>query len=636
MRPGRIGVRAPLLFEHLEDRTVPTTATLTGSVLNVLGSYGADVIQISQASGVINVSGVATVFDANQVKLISIEAGASDDVVTVSPSVSAPTWVFGNSGNDQIVTGGGNATVYGGGGDDTISGGAGADVLYGGLGTNSVTGQAGDQVWQGTPYAAASLSTMAQDIVRLTNDFRVANGLAPLQVSGQLTAMADVQAKNMVSMVPLVGFDAAMSHVLYGVPQATLASRADYAGYDSSALGENIAYGYGTADAVMQAWINSPGHCANLLNVSFTQMGVSIAYTPEGIPYFAQDFGVPTADNPTGPTPTTTPTSDAIASSTQTVTSQLTDPIVVTQGFGAGSTRQGQIYAVGTVSGVDVYDMATGYRKFQLRPYGTTFKDGIRVAVADMTGDGMQDVVVAPPRGVSPLVRIYDGVSGKLVKSFYAYSIWWTGGVNIAVGDVTGDGRSDIVTGCDAGLPQVRVFNGKTFGAVRSFYAYATTFHGGVRVAAGDVNGDGKADIITAPGAGMPTIVKTFSGATGTMLSSFCPYDSSWTGGAFVAAGDIDGDGRADIVTGADAGAFAHVRAFSGSNNLLLSNFLADSSFNGGVRVAVRDVTGDGKAEIIAGLGRGGDEVNLCNSCGDVLAGFLATVPTIYAGLYVG
>src|SRR5262249_39186970 len=150
---------------------------------------------------------------------------------------------------------------------------------------------------------------------------------------------------------------------------------------------------------------------------------------------------------------------------------------------------------------------------------------------------------VAPARGAGPLIKVYDGVTGNQARSFSAYSRYWTGGVNLAVGDVNGDGRADIITGLDAGsTPLVRVFNGKTLGLMRGFYAYSTRFGGGVRVAAGDMNADGGANIITSPGAGTLWVVKVFSGASGAVLSSFTAYGSTWLRGAFVAAGDIDGD----------------------------------------------------------------------------------------------
>ena len=84
MRAHMTRSRLPLRVELLENRCVPTTATLTGGVLNVFGTSGVDDIHVSQANGAISVSGVAQSFSASQVKLISVEAMGSDDVVTVA------------------------------------------------------------------------------------------------------------------------------------------------------------------------------------------------------------------------------------------------------------------------------------------------------------------------------------------------------------------------------------------------------------------------------------------------------------------------------------------------------------------------------------------------------------------------
>ena len=112
-----------------------------------------------------------------------------------------------------------------------------------------------------------------------------------------------------------------------------------------------------------------------------------------------------------------------------------------------------------------------------------------------------------------------------------------------------------IVTGLGSGgAPQVGVFDSSTATRLSTFLAYGATFTGGVRVAAGDVNGDGVTDLVTGAGPGGASHIKVFDGATGTVLFSFFAFDPSFSGGVFVAAGDINGDGKADIVVGADSG----------------------------------------------------------------------------------
>src|SRR5205814_27128 len=149
----------------------------------------------------------------------------------------------------------------------------------------------------------------------------------------------------------------------------------------------------------------------------------------------------------------------------------------------------------------------------------------------------------------------------------------FTGGVTVAVGDVNGDGKLDIVTGADAGGgPHVKVIDATRLAQVQangqiadsalldSFFAYTATFTGGVRVATGDVNGDGKADIITGAGAGGGPHVRVFNATNLAELFSFFAFASSYTGGVFVAGGDLDGDGKADITASQGVGTQAHVR----------------------------------------------------------------------------
>ncbi|HEY1191467.1 MAG TPA: VCBS repeat-containing protein, partial [Gemmata sp.] len=152
------------------------------------------------------------------------------------------------------------------------------------------------------------------------------------------------------------------------------------------------------------------------------------------------------------------------------------------------------------------------------------------------------------PIGSAPVVRVLDATTLQPVATVNAYDSGFTGGVNVALADVTGDGVADLITGTTTGSSHVKVFDGVTFQQVKSFLAFPG-FTGGVNVAGGDVNGDGKADIVVSVASGGPPQVAVFSGADGSVLRSFLAYDSGFLGGVRVAVGDVDGDGKADITT---------------------------------------------------------------------------------------
>jgi hypothetical protein len=265
------------------------------------------------------------------------------------------------------------------------------------------------------------------------------------------------------------------------------------------------------------------------------------------------------------------------------------------------------------------------------------------VALGDVNRDNVPDLILAAGPGGGPHIRVLDGKSGAPIKgplgSFFAYNAGFTGGVFVASGDVNRDGFDDIITGADAGGgPHVRVFSGESGGLLYDFFAFSAGFTGGVRVAAGDVDGDGFADIITAAGPGGGPHVMAFSGQTGEPIASFYAYDARFTGGVFVAAGDVNGDHLAEFVTGAGGGGGPHVEAFSGQTLAPLASFFAyNSGFTGGVRVAVGDLDGDGKNEIITGAGPGGGPhvraFELATQ--EEVASFFAYQPAFTGGVFV-
>lgn len=213
--------------------------------------------------------------------------------------------------------------------------------------------------------------------------------------------------------------------------------------------------------------------------------------------------------------------------------------------------------------------------------YPAAFRGGVRVAVGDVNGDGTSDIIVAGGPGSRVPVRIIDGTKlalipprgpipgAALLGNFFAYPAGFTGGLFVAAGDVNGDGRADIVIGAggtsrvkviDAAKVNLRLPDGRISPSafLGNFLAYASSFIGGVTVAAGDVNGDGHADVIVGPASGAQR-VEVIDGtrlglvvagriANAALLARFFAFQPAFAGGVFVAANTVNGDGKADII----------------------------------------------------------------------------------------
>lgn len=123
-------------------------------------------------------------------------------------------------------------------------------------------------------------TAMAQ-VVRLTNDRRRVAGCPALNVDQNLVTASLRQSRYMAQT-------RLFSHVWRD--GSTFVSRTRAAGYQQPA-GENIAWGYPTASGVVNAWMRSPGHRANILNCGAKAIGAGVAYAADGTPYYTQVFG---------------------------------------------------------------------------------------------------------------------------------------------------------------------------------------------------------------------------------------------------------------------------------------------------------------------------------------------------------
>lgn len=192
----------------------------------------------------------------------------------------------------------------------------------------------------------------------------------------------------------------------------------------------------------------------------------------------------------------------------------------------------------------------------------------------------------------------------------------------MAYGKFTNDDERQLIVSPSAGSsPHVKVFN-KTGDLISSFMAYDNGFTGGTTVAAGDVDGDGLDEIITGTGGGNSSHVKILK-INGEEVANFFAYPGYNTG-AIVAAGDVDGDGRAEIITGTGPGNSTHLKLFK-FNGSQIGDFFVYPGSNIGIDISVADVTGDNTPEIITSPGPGGGaNIKVLEPDGTLLSSFMA------------
>jgi uncharacterized protein YkwD len=285
-------VKTSLCVEALEHRDCPATANLFNSVLTVQGTDAGETIVVTRSGALIGAAGQW--FNAGLVTRVVIAGKGGNDLIQDGSDLSAV--IYGGEGNDTISGGRGHDKIYGSRGTDFINGDRGSDMIFGGGGADSINGGLGtNTIFQGSPSATKGNSAIENEIIQLVNAQRAANGLPPLAANGQLNIAAALHSQDMAAIGNVYGPNVGMQHTLYGTTRPEVPDRLAASGYDdwnsSYAWGENIAYGYPTAQSVMNGWMNSAGHRANILSTNYTQIGVSVVVGSDGIPYYTQVFG---------------------------------------------------------------------------------------------------------------------------------------------------------------------------------------------------------------------------------------------------------------------------------------------------------------------------------------------------------
>ena len=352
------------------------------------------------------------------------------------------------------------------------------------------------------------------------------------------------------------------------------------------------------------------------------------------------------------------------------ITSSLLDVVVPPSGSGNGCDCSNcrLIALTGTTDGsAQIFtqnangDLVAAGPRFQPFP---GYAGVIRSTIADFDGDRKVDFAFATGGGVTGTVRIISGATGKDLVPPTTVLSGFSGGVFLAAGDVDRDGKAELAISADfGGGPRVSVYKvqGNAVRLALDFIAFdLPDFRGGSRVAMADINKDGAADLLIGAGIGGGPRVSIYDGTSllsgnrNRLVPDFFALDSSLRSGVYLSAADVNGDGYADVLYSTGNTGGPRVRVVSGY--VLVSNpgadvtrlpaladfFALDEDDRNGLRIATRDLDGDGKAELIAASGskdlpslrvislegmKGGPLGDLQNPFGD---------PTSIDGFYVG
>ncbi len=310
--------------------------------------------------------------------------------------------------------------------------------------------------------------------------------------------------------------------------------------------------------------------------------------------------------------------------------------------------------ARGSQPWVAVYDADTGVLLGQFLAYESNYQYGVHVTQADLNGDGIPEIITSPGRLHAPVINIFNvltiGGANVVPEASFTDTAYGTrrDGFSIAAGDVNLDGKNDIVLAPSRGVSDVHVWinnnpangaapTGANFTLANRFTPFPTSFIGGAAVAI-----DGTGDILIGSGSGMRATVRDFHYNTLTFLPDFTPFAATFRGGiSSLVVSDVDGDGIADLIVGSGQGGQGQYAYFS--SKTATWKYVAaynDSGFNSQVYVSAAMVDSDGVIEVFTGQGQDGRSRKLrrwnLTGASPTSLDFLTPSITVFGGFLLG
>ena len=295
---------------------------------------------------------------------------------------------------------------------------------------------------------------------------------------------------------------------------------------------------------------------------------------------------------------------------------------------------------------VRLVDPSDGKMIAQAFPFEPDFKTGVRTALGDLNGDGKVEMVAVCNYGrIAELVVFQQNIASDgtvtLVKdasySLKPFGAGYDRGLNLAVADFTGDGVNDVAVSKAYGNGQVKIYEStpatpaEPLRLYRSFVPFPSGT-GGAAIAAADfgtvsagrvvdaVQRDGKAELVVGSGAGQAAVVRIYdvSTAVPAVVDTIRPFTAGFTGGVSVTTGRVNSDSTTDIIVSQGRGGSSLVEAYDGrlgtAANARLARFAAFSDLatrSAPVVAAGVDTNGDGQVDLIDAVQGGAGESSL-------------------------
>lgn len=265
---------------------------------------------------------------------------------------------------------------------------------------------------------------------------------------------------------------------------------------------------------------------------------------------------------------------------------------------------------------IRIYNLKTFELEKEFKPFGDNsdvFK--ISVDTADLGSDGYDEIIVSTAQDGDSKIQIFNQ-NGELLRSFYSLPEDFKIGMQVVAGDTNTNGRNEIITIPDVGGgPQLRIFSGFGYLQNPGFFVFDQEQRSGANIAIGDITNDGKNDIVAAYGQNIEPKIKIFN-QNGELKSEFT-QNLDFRYGPSVQIGDLDNDGTNEIVIAPTTGSEPLIKILNKNGDLINQFHAYHPAFWGGVNFDLADINKDNKLEIITGAGfSGGSHVRFLNQDG--------------------